>query len=176
MRGKAWSIDEERLLRRLVQEGKGTQEISQIMGKSRVSVKAKLSNLCLSVVVATALKGAVATATATATASSPKPTVESPSVPVAESAMVATVVVGDVAVLKSNEPLPSIEEKLHTLDAASRALEQPGLRPTEISRLRNIIESVKVYEQLFAKYVNYCALEAEVVELRRQLASEKNQK
>ena len=174
MRGKAWSIDEERLLRRLVQEGKGTQEISQIMGKSRVSVKAKLSNLCLSVVVATALKGAVATATATA--SSPKPTVESPSVPVAESAMVATVVVGDVAVLKSNEPLPSIEEKLHTLDAASRALEQPGLRPTEISRLRNIIESVKVYEQLFAKYVNYCALEAEVVELRRQLASEKNQK
>ena len=172
MRGKAWSIDEERLLRRLVQEGKGTQEISQIMGKSRVSVKAKLSNLCLSVVVATALKGAVATATA----SSPKPTVESPSVPVAESAMVAAVVVGDVAVLKSNEPLPSIEAKLRTLDAASRALEQPGLRPTEISRLRNIIESVKVYEQLFAKYVNYRALEAEVVELRRQLASEKNQK
>ena len=53
MRGKAWSIDEERLLRRLVQEGRGTQEISQIMGKTRVSVKAKLSNLCLSVVVAT---------------------------------------------------------------------------------------------------------------------------
>ena len=66
MRGKAWSIDEERLLRRLVQEGKGTQEISQIMGKSRVSVKAKLSNLCLSVVVATGLKCAVATASSLA--------------------------------------------------------------------------------------------------------------
>jgi hypothetical protein len=144
------------------------------MGKTRVSVKAKLSNLCLSVVVATGQKCAVATATATA--SSPKPTVESTPAKGVKSALVAAVAVGDVAVLKSNEPLPSIEEKLRTLDAASRALEQPGLRPTEISRLRNIIESVKVYEQLFAKYVNYCALEAEVVELRRQLASEKNQK
>jgi hypothetical protein len=172
LRGKAWSIDEERLLRRLVQEGKGTQEISQIMGKTRVSVKAKLSNLCLSVVVATGQKCGVATATA----SSPTPTVESTPATGVESSPVAAAVVGDIAVLKSNEPLPSIEEKLRTLDAASRALEQPGLRPTEISRLRNIIESVRVYEQLFAKYVNYCALEAEVVELRRQLASEKNQK
>ena len=85
------------------------------MGKTRVSVKAKLSNLCLSVVVAAGQKCGVATATATA--SSPTPAVESTPVMVVESAMVATVVVGDVAVLKSNEPLPSIE-KLQALDAA----------------------------------------------------------
>ena len=125
-------------MRQLVQEGRGTQEISQIMGKTRVSVKAKLSNLCLSVVVATALKGAVATATA----SSPKPTFESTPAPVVESAMVATVVVGDVAVLKSNEPLPSIEEKLQALAAALRTLEQPGLRTAEILKLYKIIQGV----------------------------------
>jgi len=117
-------------LHQLVQEGKGTQEISQIMGKTRVSVKAKLSNLCLPVVVAAGQKCAAA-----ATATSPKPTVESTPAPGVESAMVASVVVGDVAVLKSNEPLPSIEEKLRILDAASRALEQPGLRVAEISRV-----------------------------------------
>ena len=140
MRGKAWSIDEERLLRQLVQEGRGTLEISQIMGKTRVSVKAKLSNLCLSVVVATGQKCGVATAAATA--SSPTPDVESPPASVAESAPIATAFVGDVAVLKSNEPLPSIEEKLQALAAALRALERPGLGPTEISRLRNIIEAI----------------------------------
>lgn len=174
MRGKAWSIDEERLLRQLVQEGKGTLEISQLMGKSRVSVKAKLSNLCLSVVVATGQKCAVATASAAA--SSPAPAVESTPVMVVEPAPVVTMFDGDVTVLKSNEPLPSVEEKLQALAAALRALERPGLRPTEISRLRNIIEGVKVYEQLFARYVNYCAIEDELVEVKKQLASEKNRK
>jgi hypothetical protein len=61
------------------------------------------------------------------------------------------------------------------LDAALVALEQPGLCATEVSRLHNIIQGVKVYQQLFADFVNYRALESEVLELRKQLASEKNQ-
>ena len=48
MRGKPWSIDEERHLRQLIEEGKGFTDISQVMGKSRVSVKNKLYNLGLS--------------------------------------------------------------------------------------------------------------------------------
>jgi hypothetical protein len=58
-------------LRQLVEEGSSLDKISQVMGKMRVSVKAKLSNLCLSVVVATGLKGAVATASATASSTPP---------------------------------------------------------------------------------------------------------
>jgi len=48
LRGKPWSVDEERQLRLLVEEGKGFSEISQVMGKSRVSVKNKVYNLGLS--------------------------------------------------------------------------------------------------------------------------------
>jgi hypothetical protein len=50
MRGKPWSIDEERHLRQLIEEGKGFSEISQVMGKSRVSIKNKLYNLGLSLI------------------------------------------------------------------------------------------------------------------------------
>ena len=79
------------------------------MGKFRVSVKTKLGNLCLSVVVATGQKCAVATASATA--SSPAPAVESTPVMVVESALVVTTFDGDVTVLKSNEPLPKRDAK-----------------------------------------------------------------
>jgi hypothetical protein len=54
-------------------------------------------------------------------------------------------------------------------------LERPGLSTAEISRLHNVIQGVKVYQQLFADFVNYLALESEILELRKQLASEKNQ-
>ena len=46
-RGKPWSVDEERQLRNLVAEGKGLGDISGVLGKTRVSVKAKLFNLGL---------------------------------------------------------------------------------------------------------------------------------
>ena len=37
MRGKPWSVDEERQLRRLLEEGKSLDEISKIMGKTRTA-------------------------------------------------------------------------------------------------------------------------------------------
>jgi len=165
MRGKPWSIDEERHLRQLVEEGKGIDKISQVMGKSRISVRAKMYNLRLLLVDAAVVQNAVASASV---ASSP--------------ALNADVVsdqdsddVDDVAShVKSIGPLPSVEEKLRVLDSALVALERPGLRAAEISRLHNIIQGVKVYQQLFADFVNYRALESEVLELRKQLAAEKN--
>jgi len=110
LRGKAWSIDEERLLRQLVQEGKGTEEISQVMGKTRLSIKGKLNNLRLSLVVATGQKRAVATTTTT----TPSLVNAADSVPIPNPGGFDVVAEG----LKSNEPLPSIEEKLRALDAA----------------------------------------------------------
>jgi transcription termination factor NusB len=80
------------------------------------------------------------------------------------------------AQLKKDEPLPSVEDKLRVLDAALVALEQPGLSIAETTRLNKIILGVKVYQQLFTDFVKYSELEAEVVEVRRHLAAEKNQK
>lgn len=168
MRGKPWSIDEERKLRQLVEEGKGFSGISQVLGKSRVSVKNKLYNLGLSLKHNTQSQFPVA-------ASSP-PSLSS-RVPIVNSAPVADpVTVNEIALeLKVTGPLPSVEAKLRVLDAALVALEQPGLCAAEISRLHNIIQGVKVYQQLFADFVNYRALESEVLELRKQFAAEKNQ-
>ncbi len=78
--------------------------------------------------------------------------------------------------LKATGPLPSVEQKLRVLDAAMNALEQPGLRAAEVLRLRTIIQAVKVYQPLYADFVHYRALEDEVVELRKQLAVQKQQK
>jgi hypothetical protein len=168
MRGKPWSIDEERHLRQLNEEGKGFSEISQVMGKSRVSVKNKLYNLGLSLIDNTQPQFPVAVSSPSSL-SSKAPIADPPST-------VSSVTVNEVAFeLKTTGPLPSVEEKLRVLDAALVALERPGLRAAEISRLHNIIQGVKVYQQLFADFVNYRAIESEVLELRKQLAKDKNQ-
>jgi hypothetical protein len=166
MRGKQWSIDEERRLRQLVEEGKGFTEISQVMVKSRVSVKNKLYNLGLFLKDNTQSQIPVVASSSPSLSSRP---------PIANPTPPADAVCIDKAAfeVKTTGPLPSVEEKLRVLDAALVGLERPGLRATEISRLHNIIMGVKVYQKLFADFVNYRALEAEVLELRRQLAAEK---
>jgi hypothetical protein len=167
LRGEKWSLDEERQLRMLVEEGKSSLEISRIMGKTRVSVKSKIFNLGLkSLKDATGVQGSVAAA---AVVSSP----EVPLIVPVSSSVASSVPVGVAGVdLKLPERLPSIEEKLKVLSAAVDALGQPGLSLAEVSRLHKIIQGVKVYQELFAKYVDYHGLEVEVLELRRQLASE----
>ena len=149
-------------MRLLVEEGKSFDEISRVMGKSRFSVKGKLFNSGLnSVIVATSVQRPVATTIATTT---------SPLAPVTWVPTPAVIVAG--VELKLPQRLPSVEEELKVLSAAVEALGQPGLGRAEVSRLHNIIPGVKVYQELFAKYVDYSGLEAEVLELRRKLASE----
>ena len=170
LRGRPWSNDEENQLRQLIKEGKNFDEISIIMGKSRLSVKGKLFNSGLNrVEVATHAQRAVATTIATTT---------SPSKDIDDSLTASMPTVDDAAEdnvsnieLKLPERLPSVEEELKILAAAVEALRQPGLSRAEGSRLHYIIVGVKVYQELFTKFVDYCGLEAEVLELRRQLAS-----
>ena len=172
MRGKPWSIDEERLLRQLVEEGRDIDGISQVMGITRISIKGKISNLGLKLIVATGLQNSVAAAATT----SPVPTFDSAGV-VDPASVVHSVIVEKVeAELKIKRPLPSIEEKMREVDDASRALHQKGLNPTEIKRLSKIIDAAKVYNQLFEKYAHYRDLENELIELRRQLATERSKK
>jgi len=66
------------------------------------------------------------------------------------------------------EDLPSIEEALKTLYAALETLNQPGLNQSETLRLRSIIQGVKIYKELFADYVDYRGIEAELVEMRKR--------
>jgi hypothetical protein len=64
MRGKPWSIDEERHLRQLIEAGNGIDKISQVMGKTRVSVRSKMYHLGLSVVDAAAVSPTIAVSVA----------------------------------------------------------------------------------------------------------------
>lgn len=173
MRGKQWSVDEERQLRELISKGVSVDEIAQVMGKTRLSIRGKLNNLGLTVVVAATRQHKVVTTTITTTSmanvADDAPTVcPAPAPNPGNIDLFATQ-------LKRDEPLPSVKEKLRVLDTALVALERPGLSIPEITRLNKSILGVKVYQQLFADFVNYRALESEVVELRKQLASEKNQ-
>jgi hypothetical protein len=68
--------------------------------------------------------------------------------------------------LKMPEELPSVEETLKTLAAALEALKASGLRRDDILRLRGIISGAKIYQELIADYINYRALEAELLEWR----------
>jgi hypothetical protein len=72
--------------------------------------------------------------------------------------------------LKLPAELPSVEETLKTLSAALKALETPGLEKSEVLRLRGIISGCKTYKELFADYVDYRGLEAELLDLREKYA------
>ena len=51
MKGKPWSVEEEKQLREMVQEHKRLNEIAEFFGKSPESIKKKISRLKLVVVV-----------------------------------------------------------------------------------------------------------------------------
>jgi hypothetical protein len=174
LRGKEWSDDEVRQLSQFLLEGKSLNEISAIMGKTRVSVKAKLHNLGLSSVqVATGVQGTVAAASAASSPPVASTTPTSVSAPEFVSAPTAQPVLNVVGVdLKLPERLPNVEETLKIMYAALEALTKPCLSRSEQTRLHYIIEGAKKYQEYFAKYVDYCGLEVEVLELRRKLAEE----
>jgi hypothetical protein len=72
------------------------------------------------------------------------------------------------------EELPSLEESLKTLQAASTAMQDPNLTRTDVMRLRSIIMAEKIYQEQFPKYVKYRKLELEVMELRKKLSEQDN--
>ena len=178
LRGKPWPIDEERQLRKLIEDGKGIKAISQAMGKTRVSVACKIYNLGLRVDDEGTKIFAIASSSPSS--SSPAPVVYPTPVniaivnshPVKDKEANEAITV-DLEI-NTADPLPSVEEKLRVLNAALVALERPGLSKSEVSRLKTIMQGVKEYQRLFADYVRYRDLEIEVVELRRQLAADTN--
>jgi hypothetical protein len=68
--------------------------------------------------------------------------------------------------LKLPKELPTVENVMMRLSAALAALEQPGIDKKETIRLRCFIQGLKIYKELFADYMHYREIEAELVELR----------
>ncbi len=66
--------------------------------------------------------------------------------------------------------LPSIEEVLLKLARALYQLEQAQLDPNETMRLRSIVQTVKVYQELLADFVDYRGIEARVIDLEAKYA------
>jgi len=186
LRGKSWSVEEEKRLRDLINEGSSVDKISKAMGKTHVSVMNKIYHLGLVLVDdGTAHKKQLSssspssstpyqTANQASNAISVSP-ITDPNPVTTSAAITAFSEVDALTVqLKRGGPLPSIEEKLRVLDAALVALEKPGISRADVARYSKIIDGVKVYNDLFAKFVNYRGLEIKVLELEKLLANEKN--
>ena len=190
MRGKLWSIEQERQLRKLVGEGVGIAEISRVLGKTRVSVRSKMYHLGLSVVDAAAVPPTIAASVASiaSVASTPEsvivyatsdnapseaPVIDHPPAARSASPPCPNEVEATAPEVREDGPLPSIEEQLHVLNSAIVQLRRPGIGRAEVSRYSKIIDGVKVYNDLFARFVDYRGLEIKVLELEKRLASEK---
>ena len=64
--------------------------------------------------------------------------------------------------------LPTVEEALKILVGALQALQQPGLPAHEVARFKSIIQAVNIYQELFADYVDYRGIEADLIKLGEQ--------
>lgn len=67
--------------------------------------------------------------------------------------------------LKLPPELPTVEEALKMLASPMNALGQLGLTKTDILRLRGVVQAVKAYKELFADYVDYRGIEADLIEM-----------
>jgi IS30 family transposase len=131
MKGKPWTIEEEKTLRQMLEHKKSVKVIARTLGKTRDGVRMKIARLELEEVVQPKSERTTSTR------------------------------------LALTKDLPTVEETLKTFNAALEALKTSGLEQSEILRLRSIIQGVKIYQELFADYMHYCEIEAELVELRR---------
>jgi hypothetical protein len=136
LKGKPWTVEEEKQLRQMLQEHKSVRSIAKILGKTRDCIRMKIVRLGLEVVVQPE-KNQRTTTTA------------------------KLVVPGE---------LFSVEEVMKELHSAVAGLKTPGLDKTEVIRLRGIIAGCKVYKEMLADYLDYCGLEAELLELREKYA------
>jgi hypothetical protein len=64
--------------------------------------------------------------------------------------------------------LPTVEETLKILAGALKGATAAGLDKVEVQRLQTVATLARTYKDLFADYVDYRGIEAELVELRRK--------
>jgi len=145
VRGKPWSVDEERALRELVLAGKSVPEIAGLLGKSRNGVENKMYGLNLR------LKKHK---NRCAPASSPERSVFSSEKLIAPS------------------ELPNVEEAVRLLAAALLKSAEPGLSMEEIRRLQVVADLAVRYKKVFADYMDYRGIEKRVEDIEKRLEAQ----
>jgi hypothetical protein len=135
-KGRPWDINEERRLRDLVEEGKGLEEISQIMVKTRDAIRQKMFDLKLTIW------------------KEKKQVIFHQKKPCFFSSK-----------LELPSDLPTIEETLQILAAALWKSAEAGLNKDEVQRLQVVSNLAKTYKEAFADYANYLGIEERLAEL-----------
>ncbi len=152
VKGKPWTVDEIRELQSLVAEGLNRDAICKKMVKTEDSIMQKIYDLHL-----TLKEEEVAKKKTKIHAFSSSSLLSQRG-------------------LKIPQELQSIEEKLKDLVAAKNALKEGGLTRVEILRLSKIIGSCKIYNEDFAKYIDYRELEERLDELEANYAADRAKK
>jgi hypothetical protein len=138
VKGKPWEINEVRQLTQLVEEGKSIEEISKIMVKTLDSIRQKVFDLDLKVKIVKEKR--------------------QPVFPQKKHGFFSSK-------LELPADLPTVEEALQILAAALRKGAEAGLSKDEVGRLQVVATLAKTYKELFADYVDYRGIEAELVDL-----------
>jgi hypothetical protein len=138
VKGKPWEINEVRQLKQLVEEGKSIEEISKIMVKTLDSIRQKVFDLDLKVKIVKEKR--------------------QPVFPQKKQGFFSSK-------LELPADLPTVEEALQILAAALRKGAEAGLSKDEVGRLQVVATLAKTYKELFADYVDYRGIEAELVGL-----------
>ena len=133
VKGKPWTVEEEKRLKRMLEAKKSVRVIAKAMGKTRDCVRKKIERLGIEVVVHAENQSR----TTTSNFVLPK-------------------------------ELPSVEEALKILAAAMTALQTSGLDKTEVLRLRSLIQAASAYQAKVAEFIDYCGIEAELLDLREK--------
>ena len=169
MRGKPWSVEEERQLLKLAEQGLNAGEIGSRMNKKANGVYEKARRMGLDVGLSGARrKTASSLVDGCVSGHDSGLSVDKQS---GSSAYGSKEVQGCQRLghgrfrLSADGGLPSVEEALKVLVAAVNQLDVPGLRYDETQRLRSIINGVKTYKELFADFLNYKELENRMVDL-----------
>jgi len=68
------------------------------------------------------------------------------------------------------EGLPSAEEILKVLTRVLKALDDPGLKMSEIQRLQAMVATIRTYKEMLADYVQYRNIEKKLVEMEAKYA------
>jgi hypothetical protein len=149
LRGKPWSVEEERRLRQFVEQGLNAFEIGVEMGKNANAVYEKAKRLGLRVIISRKSEKIITSSDLGSGSGSG---------------------FGGGFVLSGSGGLPSVEEALKVLVVAVDQLRVSGLGQAEILRLRSVISGVKVYKELLADFLNYRELEQRLIELEGKYA------
>jgi hypothetical protein len=147
VRGKSWSVDEERLLRRLVEEGKSLAGIAAIMGKSREAVRQKKFNLGLC-----------------------KPSEEQ------RTRLTEKRDPFSSSRLQPPSELPNVEESLKILASAMLKITEPGLSKEEVQRLHVAADLASKYKDAYAECMHYREIEQRLNEMEQEYEQSKNKK